>query len=243
MGIEPNLHPVFVHFTVALVLVATACALASKVLKGSHAEHSVIVARWLFLIAALLTVLTVAAGIYAFNTVNHDDQSHEVMLEHRTLALIAFALILVTAILFYLKRKETVVSILALLFALGASGMVLSAAWHGGELVYEFGLGVKSLPKPHAGHSHSHDATDSGDSGHTHSDAGAQDSGHTHNESEENTGHEHNPADSTGTEHTHGDEETGHTHSDSVGGSMNTENKDSHEHNESSGEHSHAPDK
>jgi len=235
MGIEPNLHPVFVHFTVALVIIATLCALASKVLKGALAEQSVIVARWTFIIAAVITVFTVAAGIFAFNTVNHDDASHEVMLEHRNLAMVTFALIVVAAVLFYMKRKEAVITMLILLFSVAASGMVVSTAWHGGELVYHFGLGVKSLPKPHSDHSHSHG--DASDAEHSHSDAEAE---HAHSENISEPEHTH--SEDAG-EHSHEHAETEHSHADSIANPEEMQSQaaspEQHDHHQSDAQHSH----
>lgn len=188
MEIIPNWHPIFVHFTVALVLMATLCALASKVLSGSAAEQSVIVARWMLVIAAFITVLTIVAGYFAFNSVNHDDTSHEVMLEHRNLAFGTFPLILIAAVLFYVKRAASAVSILALLFSVAASAMVVSTAWHGGELVYRYGLGVKSLPKA-SNHQHA------GGAAHTHADSAE----HSHDAAEQ---------------HSHDEGEVAHSHDD-----------------------------
>lgn len=44
-----------------------------------------------------------------------------------------------------------------ILFKNAAAGLLLSTAWHGGELVYRYGLGVMSMPKSHGeGHAHEH---------------------------------------------------------------------------------------
>jgi len=222
MEIEPNLHPVFVHFTVALVLVATACALASKVLKGGLAEQSIVVSRWLFMIAAGLTILTVGAGIYAFNTVNHDDASHEVMLEHRNLAMASFVLIVITAFLFFRDRKQSLVSIVILLFSIASSAMVLSTAWHGGELVYHFGLGVKSLPKPQSGHEHSHDSNDP-NSGHTHSETSGSNVGEEGHAHPDENHHEE-------TQHVHDSIESDHGPSTAEGAMPDSTQEHDHQH-------------
>jgi uncharacterized membrane protein len=75
--IIPNWHPVFVHFTVALLIIAAAIHLLSHFLpKGELANQLTIVARWNLWFGVGFTLLTIAAGWYAFNTVAHDAPSH-----------------------------------------------------------------------------------------------------------------------------------------------------------------------
>ncbi len=160
--IIPNFHPIFVHFTVALVSVSTGLFVVLLTVKHVFSErlqHQFgIVARWNLWFGAAITLVTVAAGFYAYSTVAHDGPSHAAMTEHRNWALAAAALIVVAAIWSMVgarTAKKTGGMFVALL--LTAQLVLLSAAWHGGELVYRYGLGVMSLPQSGGeGHDHPH---------------------------------------------------------------------------------------
>lgn len=163
--IIPNWHPIFVHFTVGLFSTAVGFYIlaygASFIRKLPHIlmiEFEV-VARWCLWAAALITILTVLAGLYAYNTVNHDAPSHLAMTNHRNWALPTALMMIVLALwsgLRYRKRKRlTLIFVIATLFV---QAMLLATAWRGGELVFRYGLGVMSLPKAEgAGHHHQHD--------------------------------------------------------------------------------------
>ena len=179
--ILPNWHPIFVHFTVALLIVAAAMHVVSHFVSDTGLKNQLtITARWNLWIGIAFTVLTVAAGWYAFNTVTHDAPSHLAMIEHRNWALITFAVLLgIAAWEVYLYRHRKGKSWLFTSLLVLAASLLLSTAWHGGELVYRYGLGVMSMPKPegtkadgsgHANHQMEESAQD-GDStmdSHTH---------------------------------------------------------------------------
>lgn len=193
--IVPNWHPVFVHFTVALLIVAAAIHLLSHFLpKGDVANQLTIVARWNLWIGVGFTLLTVAAGWYAFNTVNHDAPSHLAMIRHRNWAMATFALLLgIAGWEYYLSRRGKGKGWLFTGLLVIAAVLLLSTAWHGSELVYRYGLGVMSLPKPEApGHNHEHgeghgDMPVQGEDtlhedGHAHNHDGTANGAHPHDE-------------------------------------------------------------
>ena len=157
--IIPNWHPAFVHFTVALLIVAAAIHLLSHFLSnGKLADQLKIVARWNLWFGVGFTLLTVAAGWYAYNTVAHDATSHIAMTEHRNWAMTTFALFLgVAGWEYFLSRRGKGKGWLFTGLLVIAAGFLLSTAWRGAELVYRHGLGVMSLPQAEEpGHSHEH---------------------------------------------------------------------------------------
>ena len=159
INILPNWHPIFVHFTVALLTIAAGMHLLSHFVKRPELRNQLtIAARWNLWIGIAATLLTVAAGWYAFNTVNHDEPSHLAMIEHRNWALSTLTVFLVIAAWeYYLHRHGKGKGWLFTALLAIAASLLLSTAWHGGELVYRYGLGVMSIPKPEgAGHAHDH---------------------------------------------------------------------------------------
>ena len=185
--IIPNWHPIFVHFTVALLSLAAGLTVVTLFVKSPLREQWQIVARWSLWFGAGFAIITGLTGWYAYNTVAHDTPSHAAMTLHRNWAI-------ATLILFLLLAAWSVFSTwtgkkLGTLFVVGmvVAGAVLSAtAWRGGEVVYRYGLGVMSLPKSEGeGHSHSH-----GDGADHHGGSGAEVMDGHHGESLDSTHHD-----------------------------------------------------
>ncbi|MCW8399421.1 DUF2231 domain-containing protein [Legionella sp. PATHC038] len=157
--IIPNWHPIFVHFTVALFTAAFGFFFLAylvtyiKIIPPRMALEFEIVGRWCLWSAAAVTVLTVLAGIYAYNTVKHDEAGHMAMTNHLHWALAtAFSMWCVAIWSVWRYSKQKAMSINFLVALLFVQGLLLSTAWRGGELVYRHGLGVLSLPKAEAHH-------------------------------------------------------------------------------------------
>jgi len=159
--IIPNWHPVFVHFTVGLLAASTLVFLAALLLKPSALKtEAETAALWMLWLGAGFTILTVAAGLYAYATVGHDDPSHAAMKEHRNLALPTAAAFLALAVysLMRVRRKKILPAFFPWLM-LAAAVLLGVTAWHGAELVYRHGLGVMALPQAE-GEGHGHDTAD-----------------------------------------------------------------------------------
>ncbi len=158
INILPNWHPIFVHFTVALLLVAAVMHVLSHfVTNGGLRTQLAIVAHWNLWVGVGFTLITVAAGWYAYNTVSHDTSSHLAMTEHRNWAMVTFVLFLgIAGWEYYLHRHGKAKGWLFTGLLAIAAALLLSTAWHGGELVYRHGLGVMALPAAEEGHDHVH---------------------------------------------------------------------------------------
>jgi uncharacterized membrane protein len=142
--IIPNWHPIFVHFTIALLTISTFLYIAGIALRK---EHLLIVARWNLWIGVTVTVGTLLAGLYAYNTVVHDDVSHVAMTDHRNWALSTAAVFVLLA-LWALKTQcgaRTVNPLFAVAMVL-ATGLLFITGYKGGDVVYQYGLGVLSTP-------------------------------------------------------------------------------------------------
>lgn len=155
--IIPNWHPIFVHFTIALISVSAFCyCIGFLTKKYSLGQEFLIVARWCLWLGALAAIATVTAGFLAYYSVAHDAPSHEAMTIHRNWAITTFIIILLLAswsVWRYYKNRE--ISFIFILSMVVAFLLVSITAWHGAELVYRYGLGVLSLPQAEeVGHEH-----------------------------------------------------------------------------------------
>ncbi len=176
--IIPNFHPIFVHFTVALLSLSVALFVVIPFIKSPLKEQWQTVARWSLWFGAAITIITGLAGLDAYNTVAHDTPSHLAMTDHRNWAIATIVLFLALATWSIIQVRQGKTLGKAFVVCMVVAGIVLaSTAWRGGEVVYRYGLGVMSLPKVEGeGHSHSH----GGDGG-----------GHEHGSNSSQTGSNH----------------------------------------------------
>jgi len=197
--IIPNWHPVFVHFTVALLSLSVVLFAVTPFMHSPLREQWQIVARWTLWFGAGFTVLTGLAGLDAYNTVAHDTPSHVAMTEHRNWAIATMLVFFTLAIWSFIRvRRQQVASAVFVVLMLTGGGLLASTAWHGGEAVYRYGLGVMSLPVSEGkGHAHQH-ANGSGHSETKETEKMEEhDDDHSHNDMtitgqiEESDGHDH----------------------------------------------------
>jgi uncharacterized membrane protein len=148
--ILPNWHPIFVHFTVALYTTSALLFFAGFAFsRRSWSGTCLTVARWNLWLGAGFTVATVAAGLYAFSTVKHDEPSHAAMTDHRNWALVTVTVWWMLALwLAWIYRRGRKVRRAFIVLLAVAAALLGTTAFKGGELVYRHGLGVLSLPQP-----------------------------------------------------------------------------------------------
>jgi len=157
--IIPNWHPIFVHFTVALIVTSAILYLVGNFTATlKWGQELLITARWCLWLGAFAAIATIIAGLIAYYTVAHDTASHLAMTEHRNWAIATVIVILCVALwswrLIY-KHKST--PILFIIAMIAVAGLVMVTAWHGAEVVYRYGIGVQSLPQVSGtGHAHDH---------------------------------------------------------------------------------------
>jgi len=200
--IEPNIHPILVHFTYALSLSALIMYLLGRALPvGERRKGADIAADWMLALASIAILGTIAAGFYAYYTVAHDGPSHAAMTTHRNWAVPTGAAILILAAWRFFTRQKAPKVLFLSLFTLAALSLSVTA-WWGGNIVYKYGLGVQSLPTVTGdGHDHDHGA-----------EAGGDESESTHDHS---AGEEHgdgDPADKADADHS--EEAAAHDNSD-----------------------------
>lgn len=147
--ISLNLHPIFVHFSIGLWVVASllfwgACLLKEKTF-SQHLFSAANINLWL---GSMISVMTLITGFYAYYTLPHDGPSHAAMNYHRNFAVITFIGFMVvtgwSVMNWYKQKKGGVYFLIILTFF---TGLLFIVGYQGGELVYKHGLGVFSLPE------------------------------------------------------------------------------------------------
>ena len=166
--IIPNWHPAFVHFPIAFATAAVFFVACGVVFKAKPwAQQCLLFGHWMLWGAAIFACIAAVFGWFAYNSVEHDEAGHQAMTLHAYWALSAVGALVVLAALDVRSRRFVGMpgsGFLVLLVV--AWGLVISTAWHGGEVVFRHGVGVMSLPKPeNHGHDHAHGDGHDGDHG------------------------------------------------------------------------------
>lgn len=159
--IIPNWHPVFVHFPIAFATAALFFFVTAHFYKKkSWAAQCMVTGRWMLWAAAIFACVAALFGWIAYNSVDHDEAGHLAMTLHRNWALAALvALAALAALDFWHKRSKYLPPYGFLILLAAAWLLVITAAWHGGEVVFRHGLGVMALPEPEGkGHPHAQGA-------------------------------------------------------------------------------------
>ena len=147
--IIPNWHPLIVHFTIALLLTAAALFVLGTLIRSRPLGAAMtLVARWNLALGVLATLVTLATGWQAYNTVAHDEPSHVNMTVHLRWAIgTALVFLLAAGAAWLDRRRPAGAGAILLAFLVIGSGALGVSGWLGGENVYRYGLGVLSLPK------------------------------------------------------------------------------------------------
>lgn len=145
----PNVHPLIVHFPIAMLIVAAAGDVVDTVFGRPQWLRAATTA--LYVAGAAGAAVAVLTGQQAAATVLVPGMAHPVIEQHRTWAIgisIYFCLLAVVRLLLAFRGNPLPRSVrLALLVValLGVAGLQ-QAAEHGARLVYEYGVGVIGSP-------------------------------------------------------------------------------------------------
>ena len=155
--IEPNIHPVLVHFAYALSITALITYVIGRVFpSGRRRESTQSAGDWMLALGAVAIFATIAAGFQAYYTVAHDGPSHAAMTTHRNWAVPSGIAIIGLALWRYRQRSKPPSGWFLSLLTIAALSLSVTA-WWGGNIVYKYGLGVQSLPAVTGdGHDHDH---------------------------------------------------------------------------------------
>jgi uncharacterized membrane protein len=140
----PNFHPILIHFPIVLLTVGAIFDILSVALRKPELE---VVGRWSQLLGSAGLAAAVISGILAGSTFSFEGESLSVLQSHQQLA---FAVSILAALSLFWRissrlRIPTHRTWLFLLLLATTVVLMWIGAWHGGEMVYRFGIGVHNL--------------------------------------------------------------------------------------------------
>jgi uncharacterized membrane protein len=155
------IHPILVHFPVALLTVGLLFDLGGWLLKRESLRSA---GWWCMVFGVGGVLLATLSGVYVEGSVGHNDAAHDVMELHKKIAFAVTALFsLLLAWRGALRAKlpqRAWAAVAYFAMCLLAVGLMGYGAHLGGTLVYEHGVGSKAAASgelsPHT-HDHSHD--------------------------------------------------------------------------------------
>lgn len=134
-----HLHPLVVHFPIALFVSAVILEAAALIVRKESFHQAAI---YIYVLAAVMAPLAVYTGL---EEAEHEHLKHPVADLHRHLALgvmwTAFASLPLLRVVY--KRFSRYFRLAFMVFFILLAGLVALTAYNGGRLVYEYGIGVE----------------------------------------------------------------------------------------------------
>jgi uncharacterized membrane protein len=139
----PNLHPLIVHFPIALIFVVLACDIIAILLKRKTFFQIGTIISVFALLGAVAAVIT---GLIAEDSVWHAEAAHEILGDHKAAGLIflGFSVLYTIFRFIYSKKINEGLGWLSLLLVIFGCSIVTRVGYLGGQLVYTHGTGVKA---------------------------------------------------------------------------------------------------
>lgn len=155
-----NIHPLFVHFPIALLLLSVALFFAGKFVCK---KEFIVSAKWNLVFGAFSGLVTIVTGFIAANTLPHNEEIHQAMISHRNIMILAVFLSLnLCGYIFY--RKDLLVAVKNTYFLVGLvlmAALIMIGADYGGKMVFKYGAGTELLLKLNPETEHSHNSEQS----------------------------------------------------------------------------------
>jgi uncharacterized membrane protein len=144
----PNVHPLIIHFPIALLFTAALFDTIGMILKKLPFWKNA--ATVLYILGALAALLALLTGEAAGDSVFLPTAANVLLTEHSDLAhyvVYFFGAFAVIRIAFFLLKLEDKMMFRSILYIIGLGGLVLlwSTADHGARMVFEYGVGVQAV--------------------------------------------------------------------------------------------------
>ena len=163
-ALATNVHPLIVHFPIAFLTTFFLLELVGVALRKENLRQT---ASWMLYFGAAGALGAVAAGLLAEDTVPHGEAVHEIMEWHGRLGISVAVLASILAAWRLIAKGNF--SPMAKALHLYVAALMLTCLFFGADLgglmVYQHGVGVKSLQEPDD--HHHHDTVSRGETGNT----------------------------------------------------------------------------
>jgi uncharacterized membrane protein len=146
LAVMPNPHPLLVHLPIALFPSFFLAELLAVLTRSESLRHA---ASWMLYFGMVGAALTVGTGLWAAETVEHDEAVHAVMERHELYGFAVLGLSVFLSIWRLVNRRRfTVVGQWIHLFlAVALVGIMIVGADLGGIMVYGHAVGVRNVPE------------------------------------------------------------------------------------------------
>lgn len=137
--LPPYLHPMVVHFPIALFITALGLDVLSLIIRKEGLHQA---ALHIYIIAVLITPVAVRTGIWEAEKIN---LNHPILDQHKFFALRTMWVALASLPVLYLVKKKCskCFRVVFIIFLISISGLIALTAKKGGQMVYEYGIGVE----------------------------------------------------------------------------------------------------
>jgi uncharacterized membrane protein len=139
-----NIHPIFVHFPLALLAAGLLLDVLGYALKKPSLSNA---GWWCFALGVVAAIVTVFTGMQAEETVSLSQEAHEVLENHEHFQI--YSTMVLTSLLIWrgIKRgKLPNASIVYLVITTISVGAIVFGAHYGDQLVYQYGIGTSVQP-------------------------------------------------------------------------------------------------
>lgn len=138
----PNLHPLLVHFPIALLFLSLVLESIALLRKSSGLSRA---AWWNQIGGTAGLALAVTSGLLAEDTVSIAGDAGKLFERHEQLAFLSAAIFAILLLWRIAARGNIPRKSPAAYFVLLVAGVacVLTGAWYGGEMVFRYGVGVQ----------------------------------------------------------------------------------------------------
>jgi uncharacterized membrane protein len=144
MTTGPGWHPMVVHFPLALVVTAALLLLAARLIRAERfAATLAIVGTWNLCLGAVAALVALASGLGAALHLHVGVAAHHAIAVHVKWAIFtSLALVLLAVWRGAGTAQDSRPSWIFLMVLLAAAAALIATGYHGGENVYEYGVGV-----------------------------------------------------------------------------------------------------
>ncbi|MEE4198676.1 MAG: DUF2231 domain-containing protein [Bacteroidales bacterium] len=155
------LHPIIVHFPVALLISALLFAVLALIVK-TKGEKFKEVFKWNLFLGSFASLLAVISGLIEEKTLVHNDAIHEILKVHELLGYITTGIFVVLSLWLIIRNSKLKGTEIKLIILILFSGVVIMAysAHLGGKMVYEQGAGVVPMEEIINDQTHDHNHND-----------------------------------------------------------------------------------